>query len=450
MAVFLNRGITGRSLANRNRFERRMLPTLQRVWNENLVFETITDIRDETSILISGDLGNVHEPVFRRNGGTGVRNYVRPGNKHFISGEIIPRPDQAQKEAAAEKTRPRQSGPGLYISRGRLFDALLADICLPPPDSRPRITGEVLGHAGYSIVADRGPLSLPRTLRAAFMRRVAQGIFGEYTLRQGEIEVAREKQRLGEEIPLLGLDGSRIEERLRVIAQHETYIKEKRELRNKGVWIEKGDERVRLRDKNPGPQANAVLFVLMDGSSNFGESSRDIARRSSSIFFRLVKRHHREIDIVFINYGREATRVDEENRFFADISPGDARVFPAYETMLEIIRDRYGSQQCAYYGIHIGGAVVKDNDPGKLLSLMQHQIVPAFQQFVYFETQVSTASGASFSPIWNVMDGIKQSNFYKNVISNRREIIGAFRQHFPAPVQPQVMSYQANAPLLSG
>src|SRR4030095_7014533 len=81
----------GKSLVNRQRFLRRAKALVQRAVRDTLKDRSIKDFDQETEVTIVPD--DIHEPTFRRSGSGGRRDHILPGNKEYLVGDTIPRPD---------------------------------------------------------------------------------------------------------------------------------------------------------------------------------------------------------------------------------------------------------------------------------------------------------------------------------------------------------------------
>src|SRR5580693_9386766 len=79
-----------KSLENRQRFLRRAKALVQGAVKNSSVGRDVKDVVDggEVSIPLEG----LREPRFHREGGT--RDLVLPGNKKFVEGDILPRPNE--------------------------------------------------------------------------------------------------------------------------------------------------------------------------------------------------------------------------------------------------------------------------------------------------------------------------------------------------------------------
>src|SRR5438046_7219309 len=78
-----------KSLENRQRFLRRAKALVQGAVKKSSQDRDIKDVLEGG--VVSVPIDGMDEPRFRREGGT--RDMVLPGNKKFIEGDIIPRPN---------------------------------------------------------------------------------------------------------------------------------------------------------------------------------------------------------------------------------------------------------------------------------------------------------------------------------------------------------------------
>ena len=119
----------------------------------------------------------VHEPSFRRGGSGGIRDHLLPGNKEYIAGDTIPRPQAAARAAAAEGS-PDGEGEDDFrfaLSRDEFVDLFLEDLELPDLAKRKVVDAEAVSwhRAGYSVTGSPANLALNRTVRNSLSRRIA-------------------------------------------------------------------------------------------------------------------------------------------------------------------------------------------------------------------------------------------------------------------------------------
>jgi len=436
---------SGKSLPNRMRFWQRMWPNLLRAWNERLRFESITGKDDNEIIHITGDLGIVHEPVSRRSPFGGVRDYLLPGNKEYVAGDSMSRPMEEQKE---EGEIERRKENGIYIPRGEFFQYLLEHLQLPEPGERKSFGGGLTSHAGYGPAQNGKRVSLMRTLETAMTRRVAGGTYGWGTIEQARKDVEREITRLVDEVILFGIPIPEIRTRLVVLKEHDDWIADKITRREDATWFEELDKRIRLKDVHSVPIGPAVMFVLMNGTADVGEDSRDIAIRSAAVLYRLIKKRHENLDVVFIRYGEKAEVVPNEKEAFSCVSPGEPVVWKAYEKMLEVAAEKYGAQNCHFYGLQICNGQLLAADLHKTSFLMREHIWPVFQRFLYVETAsaVQRKNGMEGSVLWNLLGFKPPPHFNRLRIVARTAILPALFEIFPAPDAPRDLTPYSNAP----
>ena len=96
----------GKSLENRQRFLRRAKALVQGAVKKSSQNRDIKDVLEGGEVAIP--LDGMDEPRFRRDGGT--RDMVLPGNKKFVEGDIIPRPNSRSAKG---------SGPAKATARTR-------------------------------------------------------------------------------------------------------------------------------------------------------------------------------------------------------------------------------------------------------------------------------------------------------------------------------------------
>jgi uncharacterized sporulation protein YeaH/YhbH (DUF444 family) len=80
----------GKSLANRQRFLRRVKDVAQRAVRESAREKDIKDLGKDGRVSVPAD--GVREPRFARQPGTGLHDHILPGNKTYVEGDRIERP----------------------------------------------------------------------------------------------------------------------------------------------------------------------------------------------------------------------------------------------------------------------------------------------------------------------------------------------------------------------
>src|SRR3954463_12235057 len=165
----------GKSLANRQRFLRRAKEQIQKAVRDSSGKRSISDIENGDKISIS--TGGVREPSFRRAAGGGVREHVVPGNKEYLEGDTIPRPDGGGGGRGSEGA---DGGEGeddfrFVLSREEFLDIFLEDLELPDlvKEKIKQTEAHSLQRAGYSVSGSPANLNLVRRMRNSLPRRIA-------------------------------------------------------------------------------------------------------------------------------------------------------------------------------------------------------------------------------------------------------------------------------------
>jgi uncharacterized sporulation protein YeaH/YhbH (DUF444 family) len=119
----------GKSLANRQRFIRRARALVRKAVRDASASRSIKDAGKGGEISIPAD--GAREPVFRRSAEGGKRDYLLPGNKKYVEGDTIPRP-----EGGGKGSGPGQDGEGeddfrFALTDDEFLELYLEDLELP-------------------------------------------------------------------------------------------------------------------------------------------------------------------------------------------------------------------------------------------------------------------------------------------------------------------------------
>jgi len=402
-----------KSLENRQRFLRRAKALVQGAVKKTSEGRDIKDVLEggEVSIPLDG----MHEPRFRTEGGT--RDRVLPGNKKFVEGDILPRPD------GGRGGRVSQPGEGdgeddfrFVLSRDEFVDLFLDDLELPDLAKRRLADAESEGlqRAGYSTSGSPANISVSRTVRLALARRVA--------LRRPRPETIA---RLEAELESCQDEGRRAE----LIAEIEALKAKAKRI----PFIDPIDIRFRRFETVPKPVAQAVMFCLMDVSGSMSEHMKDLAKRFYMLLYVFLTRRYRHVEIVFIRHTDRAEEVDEET-FFRGPASGGTLVSSALQAMSDIVRSRF---RPADWNIYAAQASDGDNsiaDSALTGRLLTDQILPVSQFFAYLE--VGEATGSSFempdSSLWTLYQRLRADGAPLSMrkVNERSQIFPVFHELF--------------------
>ena len=401
-----------KSLENRQRFLRRAKALVQGAVKKSSQERDIKDVLEggEVSVPIDG----MDEPRFRREGGT--RDMVLPGNKKFVEGDILPRPNPSGGKGRGAGEGDGEDAFRFVLSRDEFVDLFLDDLELP--DLAKRKLAEVESHgirrAGYTTSGSPANISVNRTVSRALARRVA--------LRRPRPELLAA---LEAELAACGDEARRIE-LLAEIEAVKTKIK-------RIPFIDPIDIRYRRFETVPKPVAQAVMFCLMDVSGSMTEHMKDLAKRFYMLLYVFLKRRYRHVEIVFIRHTDRAEEVDEQT-FFHGPASGGTLVSSALQAMHDIVRSRF---KPADWNIYAAQASDGDNSysDGEVTSrLLTEAILPVCQFFAYLE--VGQEHGLSYempnSSLWSLYESLRAGGAPLSMrkVNERSEIFPVFHDLF--------------------
>lgn len=407
----------GKSLANRQRFLRRAKRQVLDAVHEASGRRNIADVAGGEQITIPSD--GLQEPTLHKARDRGAREHVVPGNKEFVVGDRIRRPDAG---GGGEGSRASDSGDGedeftFAVSRDEFLDLFFEGLELPDLVKRQikKTEQHTLQRAGYSVSGSPANLNLQTTMRNSLSRRIA--------LRRPKSE---ELKALDEEIDRLERSG-KDPERLRALIEER---QAKRERTRAIPYIDPVDIRYNRFNHVPNPSSQAVMFCLMDVSGSMTEEMKDLAKRFFMLLHLFLERRYRHVELVFIRHTHVAQEVDEQT-FFYSRETGGTLVSPALEMMNTIIADRYPPHDWNIYGAQASDGDNTPADNANTIGLMENHILPLVQYFAYVEV----GNGQTVhlpSDLWRVYERITGPDrpLAMRRVRRRSDIFPVFRDLF--------------------
>jgi len=416
----------GKSFANRQRFLRRARAQVRRAVREASSARSIKEAGKGGEISIPA--GGVHEPHLRRSSEGGIRDYLLPGNKKYVEGDTIPRPEQG----GGKGSRATDSGEGedefrFALSDEEYLDLYLEDLELPDMAKR-QIAGVQSvqwRQAGYATSGPPSRISVPRTLRRSMSRRIA--------LKRPKAE---EIQALRAEIEKLEREGGQFEALVKLRAELELHLARSQRI----PYIDPVDVRYRRLEATPKPIAKAVMFCLMDVSGSMNEHMKDLAKRFYSLLYLFLNRRYEHVDVVFIRHTHEAQEVDEQT-FFYSRETGGTVVSTALFKMQEIVRERYPVDQWNIYAAQASDGDNTSSDNSVVLAQLNDVILPICQYYAYVEVGMDDegdhpGAGEPSTNLWRAYRRVgADAPFAMRKVKHRRDIYPVFRELFSR--QPQ-------------
>jgi uncharacterized sporulation protein YeaH/YhbH (DUF444 family) len=396
---------------NRQRFLKRFRKHIKEAVTDAVNKRSITDMERGEEISIPRK--DISEPVFRHGKG-GRQRRVLSGNKDFVRGDRIPRPEGGAGGGGGAASN---QGEGMddfvfELNQQEFLDFMFEDLELPnlvrkrlkESDSYRLVKG------GYVKEGIPARLNVVQSLRGAKARRIALG---------GAIK--REIRELEDELNELGATAS--------VRRREIEDQLERARRRLGniPFLDDFDLRYNNMIQQPTPTTSAVMFCLMDVSGSTSQDIKDLAKRFFVLLHMFLKRHYEKTDVVFIRHHTKADEVDEEE-FFYSRETGGTVVSSALELMQKIAAERYPSDSWNIYAAQASDGENWSDDSPKCRDLLVKSLLPLVQYFAYVEI-----SSGNRQELWNTYSEITETfgdRFAMRNVKEAADIFPVFRDLF--------------------
>ncbi len=416
-----------KNLGNRQRFMRRAREQIKKVVSDSIKNRSITNVEEGETISIPTK--GIAEPRFNHSPTGGFRERVFSGNKEFTTGDKIQKPSQGAGEGG-KKASDDGEGEDAFtfaLTRDEFLDIYFEDLELPDLVQKDlkEIKSFQYQRAGFSRTGTPNQISIRRTIRNSFGRRLALGR-----------PKASEVEEVEQEVDDIETTGPKSEADLYRLSTLKTKLLELEESRRNVPYLDPIDIRYKRLDKFPRPNTKAVMFCLMDVSGSMGEREKELAKRFFILLHLFLKRRYEQTDIVFIRHTHEASEVDEETFFYSRESGGTV-VSTALTEMIKVLQDRYPVSSWNIYAAQASDGDNFPDDGDRCITLLQEQIMPLCQYFAYVEIvdereldmfQTAT-SGAE---LWQAYNTVRENcpNFEMKHIARPGDIYPVFRELF--------------------
>ncbi|MEQ9345102.1 MAG: YeaH/YhbH family protein [Thalassospira sp.] len=425
---------TGKSLGNRQRFMRRAKAQIKKAVEDTIRSRGITDISSGDQITIPGK--TLKEPGFHHAGRGGNRNYVLPGNKKFVQGDRIARPQGGDSGAGGSQASPDGEGEDEFqftLSRDEFLDIFFEDLELPDllKKSLKQTTAFRNARAGFSVEGTPANLSLVRTMRNSLARRIGLRRPKNAEIRELEdqitaLQAKAEKRPSGkltklddEKLHLLLADLENAKRRMKAIP-----------------FIDPIDTRYNQFQQIPTPNTQAVMFCLMDVSGSMSEQMKELAKRFFMLLHLFLHRRYKHVEVVFIRHTSRASEVDEET-FFYSRETGGTIVSTALEEMKKVLKDRYPTDQWNIYAAQASDGDNYSNDGSKCTTLLAEDLLPKCQYYAYIEITDEReaeifAAAEGETALWKAYAPLASHNprFALKRVTKAADIFPVFRELF--------------------
>jgi len=415
----IDRRLSGKnkSIGNRERFLRRYRDQIGDAVKRAVSGRGIRDLeRGEDVILPKRD---VSEPVFGHGSG-GNREYVHPGNREYVKGDRIERPQGGGGGGGGSQASDSGEGEDDFVFRltkEEFMRVFFEDLALPHLiRTQLAEVPEWKSHrAGFVTDGMPSNLHVVRSMRGALSRRIALGGAPRRELRELEELLARLMRSPNADDPVVQREIKETELRIEELKKRAKHI----------PFIDPIDLRYRNRVRVPVPSAKAVMFCLMDVSGSMDEARKDMAKRFFMLLYLFLTRHYDKIELVFIRHHTQATEVTEDE-FFHTTETGGTVVSSALKLMHEIVRARYPSNEWNIYGAQASDGDNWHQDSGQCRKMLDEQILPLVRYYAY--VQVAEAE----QNLWEEYTQLGEShpNFAMRKVSDAADIYPVFRDLF--------------------
>ncbi|MFO1372342.1 MAG: YeaH/YhbH family protein [Candidatus Competibacteraceae bacterium] len=417
MATFIDRRLDGRnkSAVNRQRFIRRFKSQIKKAVADAMNGRSITDIDNGEKINIPAR--DLSEPVFGHGHG-GRREAIHPGNKEFVTGDQIARP-QGGGSGGSGSGQASNSGEGeddfvFELSREEFLELFFDDLELPNlvRTQLAKTTEYKSVRAGFTSAGAPANIDVVRSLKGALARRMALAAPYMRQLREAEEEL----QQL--------LDNSPVDE---ILA--EELIEKINHLRARVravPFIDTFDLRYTNRILQPQPTTQAVMFCIMDVSGSMDRARKDLAKRFFTLLYLFLKRNYERIEVVFIRHHTVAKEVDEQE-FFYSRETGGTVVSSALQLMGDIITARYPLSSWNIYAAQASDGDNWHHDSPACKDILLKRIVPFVRYYAYIEITPDRHQS-----LWEAYEEVKAThpNFAMRQIDGPADIYPVFRDLF--------------------
>ena len=357
-----------RSAVNRKRFIQRFKGQIRKAAAEAIAGRGITETESGETVNIP--TRDISEPTFRHGTG-GRRETVHPGNREFVSGDKLARPQAGAGGGGGEAS---DSGEGedsftFQLSREEFLEFFFEDLELPNlvKSQLKTITEYNTVRGGHTPVGLPTNINVVRSLRGAIARRLALRAPSAAQLR----EVRDELENLDDPNSARALE---LEEEIRRLEAKIAAV----------PFIDTFDLRYDNRIRQPKPTTQAVMFCIMDVSASMDEQRKDIAKRFFTLLYLFLKRRYERTEVVFIRHHTTAKEVDEEE-FFHSRESGGTVVSSALRLMHEIVQDRFPTSDWNIYGAQASDGDNWGSDSDVCRDLLVAKVLPQTQYYAYVE-----------------------------------------------------------------
>ena len=418
----------GRSHTNRQRFIRLVRENIKEAVVRSIKERALGDVDSKEVVNIPRK--RIQEPRFHHANQGGNREHVHPGNKEFVAGDKLPKPDGGGAGGRSREGSPDGEGEDDFrftLSRDEYLDILFEELELP--DLVKTYLKETVAYqvtrAGFTASGSPRNINLVRTMRHSLARRISLH-------RPTPDELAVVAQGIAD---LEALPSRTDEEQKKLIELQIVHAHLERRMK-RIAFIDPVDLRFNRYEPTPRPNARAVMFCLMDVSGSMSEYMKDLAKRFFLLLHLFLSRKYEHVDVVFVRHTSEAKEVDEET-FFRSTETGGTVVSSALAEMKRIIDERYPVDAWNIYAAQASDGDNYPSDSETCTRILREELLPLCQYFAYIEVVDEREAGmfrseGNASLLWRDYKMVSDlhPNFTMKRVFSKSDIFPVFHQLF--------------------
>ncbi|NRB16035.1 MAG: YeaH/YhbH family protein [Rhodobacteraceae bacterium] len=421
----------GKSLGNRQRFLRRARDNIKERVDQSVRGKALHpaggDPQDGEKVTIPAR--GLKEPRLVHSTTGGLRHHVLPGNKDYVVGDTIARP---QGGAGQGGRKASEGGEGedefsFTLSQDEYLEILFDGLELPDLVEKNTFATITVGtrRAGLTTAGSPNNLNLVRTMRNSLGRRIA--------LQRPSLAA---KQEIEDQIAMLAAKEPLTAVQMQLMGDLQARLEVLKRKRRVVGYIDPLDLRYDTFVPEKIRNSRAVVFCLMDVSGSMQEREKDLAKRFFLLLHLFLSRGYEQTEIVFIRHTHHAQEVDEETFFYAR-ETGGTIVSTALQQMKEIIADRYPTDEWNIYGAQASDGENFGNDSLRCKALLLEDLLPLCQFYAYVEivdedADMLLSNADAGEDLWQAYRQVKDAvpHFEMQRVSLPSHIYPIFREFF--------------------
>lgn len=410
----------GKSSDNRHRFVKRVKDQVREAVKDVIRDGDIKDIAGKKSKNVKIPGKGLKQPTFQHSKSGGKRNIVIPGNKDYVDGDRMPKPEEGGGQGGKDGSLEGEGEDAFEfsISREEFIDIFFEDLELPDMVKKDIAKTDefIRRRAGFSVDGNPSRLNILRSMKEAKGRKL-----GLVVPKKKEIKA------LQEELAAINEQDDQSEDDLIRIEWIENRIAVLKKKIKAIPFMDDVDLRYNRWETVPIPSTQAVMFGIMDVSISMGEWEKEMAKRFFMLMYLFLDCNYQRVDCIWVRHHNKADEVDQDT-FFHSHETGGTVVSSGLELVEEIIKDRYPPKSWNIFACQVSdGDNYRSDTPAALDSL--RRLLNVVQYFAYVEVD---QYGGRDSDLWEHYEAVAQSNkrLQMTIINDVKDIYPVFRGLF--------------------